>query len=222
MNQRHRYRIRFSKQADLRMISHRDLLRLFERLFRRARLNLKLSEGYHPKPKISFPSALALGIAGLDEVMEVELAASADAEMLKQQLQARAPRGLTILTVKRCGPQEKKAEVKLNHYEVRVPSEHTAQVAQAIAQLLAAPEYMISRDENGGPIDARKSLADVSLDNQRLCFSLWATRERAVRPREILEILGLGQLEQSGTYLTRSQVALQTDESNITKETEVS
>ena len=69
-----RVRIRFSKQGDLRFIGHRDLMRCFERLFRRAGLALSFSQGFHPKPRMTFPLALAVGIEGIDEVMEVELA----------------------------------------------------------------------------------------------------------------------------------------------------
>ena len=69
-----RVRIRFSKQGDLRLIGHRDLMRCLERVFRRAGLALGFSQGFHPKPRMTFPLALAVGIEGLDEVMEVELA----------------------------------------------------------------------------------------------------------------------------------------------------
>ena len=67
---RQRLRIRFSKQGDLRFISHRDLVRAFERLFRRTHMPLQMSEGFHPKTKMTFPSALALGVEARDEVME--------------------------------------------------------------------------------------------------------------------------------------------------------
>ena len=60
---RHRVRIRFRKQDDLRWIGHRDLMRCCERWFRRAGVALRRSEGFHPKPRMSFPSALAVGIA---------------------------------------------------------------------------------------------------------------------------------------------------------------
>ena len=56
-----RYRIRFAKSGLLRWTSHRDLARLWERLVRRAALKLSMTEGFHPKPRIGFPSALALG-----------------------------------------------------------------------------------------------------------------------------------------------------------------
>ena len=58
---RRRIRIRFRKIDDVRQISHLDLIRTMERLFRRAGLQLGMSEGFHPKPRMSFPSALNVG-----------------------------------------------------------------------------------------------------------------------------------------------------------------
>src|SRR5215475_14275688 len=80
---RQRVRIRFTKQDDLRWISHRDLMRVWERLFRRAGVALSMTEGFHPKPRINFPSALAVGIAGLDELLEVDLSEEQTAESLQ-------------------------------------------------------------------------------------------------------------------------------------------
>ncbi len=82
-----RYRIRFAKTGLLRWISHRDLARLWERLLRRAALKLSMTEGFHPKPRVGFPSALALGVESLDEVVEIELAEDLTPGELLQRLQ---------------------------------------------------------------------------------------------------------------------------------------
>ncbi len=76
----------------MRLIGHRDLARAIERTFRRAGLRLGMSQGFHPKPRMSFPSALAVGIAGVDEVMEVEWAEEYTARSCKSgSLRARSP-----------------------------------------------------------------------------------------------------------------------------------
>lgn len=204
------------------MISHRDLLRLFERLFRRAGLKLKMSEGFHPKPKVSFPSALALGFEGLDEVMELELSEPMPTDELHQTLKEFAPDGLGMLAVTRCGPQEKKAQVFKNCYEIRVPEAHLSLVAENLRQFLESETHLITRDDKSEPLDARQDIADACLQDDLLRFCIVATRQRSVRPREILELLGLGQLEASGIYLTRSRVELQSNEVKTRKETEVS
>ena len=45
-------------------------MKLFERAIRRARISVKMSEGFNPKPKIAYPLALPVGIKGLDEKLE--------------------------------------------------------------------------------------------------------------------------------------------------------
>ncbi len=70
---RRRVRIRFSKSGMLRYLGHRDFVRAIERLLRRAGVVPAMTEGFHPKPKMSFPLALAVGIEGWDEILELEL-----------------------------------------------------------------------------------------------------------------------------------------------------
>ena len=91
-----RYRIRFGKTDLLRWISHRDLARLWERLLRRAQLVLSMTEGFHPKPRVGFPSALALGVESLDEVVEIDLAEEISAKALLVRLEADRQPGLHI------------------------------------------------------------------------------------------------------------------------------
>ena len=78
-------RLRFAKRGDLRLISHHDLLRCLERALRRARIPMAVSQGFNPRPKIVFALALALGIEGRREVVELELAEPTEpAEVLRR------------------------------------------------------------------------------------------------------------------------------------------
>ena len=66
-------RLRFRKDGDLRLISHHDLLRTFERMLRRAAIPFHSTQGFNPKPRLVFALSLALGIIGHEEVVELEL-----------------------------------------------------------------------------------------------------------------------------------------------------
>src|SRR5580700_3488370 len=58
---RDKVRIRFRKGGDLRLVSHHDLMHVFERMFRRATLPFHSTEGFNPKPRMAFALSLALG-----------------------------------------------------------------------------------------------------------------------------------------------------------------
>ncbi|MDQ7779636.1 MAG: TIGR03936 family radical SAM-associated protein, partial [Planctomycetota bacterium] len=54
--------MRLAKTGKLRFISHHDLMRTIERAVRRSGIPVECSEGFNPRPRISYPTALALGI----------------------------------------------------------------------------------------------------------------------------------------------------------------
>ncbi len=92
-------RIRFRKLGLLRLLSHHDLLRTFERMLRRAEIPFHNTQGFHPKPRLVFALSLPLGVIGLDEVAELELDRSIGAEEVHHRLVEQAPPGLEIVNV---------------------------------------------------------------------------------------------------------------------------
>jgi radical SAM-linked protein len=209
MTIRQRIRIRFRKEGDLRLISHRDLLRTLERLFRRADLPLGMSEGFHPKPRMSFPSALAVGIAGLDEVMELELSQVRTAEEVLAVLSPHLPPGLVINSVEVMSPGARKAQVRFVQFELPLPIERREEAGRRIEQLWSEASHVIEREEGRGPVDVRSYVDRLELNDERLLMRLRVTGEGAARPREVLQALGLDDLEFEGFYLSRTAVELE-------------
>lgn len=203
-----RLRIRFRKEGDLRLISHRDLVRVFERLFRRAELNLAMSQGFHPKPRMTLPSALGLGIEAKNELLEVELAQPEDPDQIAARLRQLAPHGLVVTSVHLLSEGEKKARLERLIYEFPVPDERREQVETALEQLLSQESYLIEREGRDKPIDVRECLIEIKLEEQRVTMVLPTGQKTSVRPREILAILGLDDLEGDGFYLTRTAVEI--------------
>jgi len=205
---RQRVRIRFCKQDDLRFIGHRDLMRCMERLFRRAELPLKMSEGFHPKPRMTFPSALAVGIEGIDEIMELELAKSHAAEELLGRLSPHVPPGLAIRSVDVLPPGAAKARVRSVCYQVPVPPRCREGLAEKIDRLLAVSSYEIQRPNRATPLDLRPLLSELTLRDGVLRMRLQVTGQGDARPRDVLRALDLTDLETRGVHLTRSTVEI--------------
>ena len=64
----------FHKKKPMSLVSHHDIVRIFERSFRRAGLSLEFSKGFNPQPKLSFAQPLPLGVEGEREYGEFLLA----------------------------------------------------------------------------------------------------------------------------------------------------
>jgi radical SAM-linked protein len=205
---RQRVRIRFAKQGDLRLISHRDLMRTWERLFRRAGVALAMTEGFHPKPKMMFPSALAVGIEGLDEILEIDLAEPYDPAALWATIRASAPAGLAIHAVE---PLEEGRKTRLvgMTFAVEVPAERRADVAGKIEWLLAQESFSVSREGRNAPIELRALVEGLELDQHgTLTLRLRMAADGGVRPREVLGVLGLSDIEALGNLVRRTAVEL--------------
>lgn len=206
---RQRVRIRFSKQGDLRMISHRDLVRTFERLMRRAALPLGMSQGFHPKARLSFPSALALGIASLDEVLEFEITEPLAAEEISRRLAAHAPAGLAIGEVRLLEPNERKARLRRTAYRIPIPAARQGLLEQRISQLAEQQSYWIQRDAGEAPLELKAALDQLDFHNGALEFRLEAPAQGGIRARDVLQALEIADLEQEGCCLTRSEVEIE-------------
>ncbi len=206
---RQRVRIRFSKQGDLRLIGHRDLVRTMERMFRRAALRLRMSQGFHPKPLMSFPTALAVGIEGLDEIMELELAELCTAEQLHARLAPCSVPGLTFQSIEVLPEGAKKPQVRNLVYRVPVPAERRREVADRVTRLMQSRSHPVQRPGRTASIDLRGALEELTLTGGILSMRLRVSRQADPGPRDVLAALELTDLEQEGACLTRTAVELQ-------------
>jgi radical SAM-linked protein len=66
-------RLIFEKTGNAVWISHLDLMRLFQRAFKRAGLPLTHTQGYNPRPSVSIALPLSVGVESKCELLEYEL-----------------------------------------------------------------------------------------------------------------------------------------------------
>lgn len=66
-------RLLFEKTGSAVWISHLDLMRLFQRAFKRADLPLKHTQGYNPRPSVSIALPLSVGVDSVCELLDFEL-----------------------------------------------------------------------------------------------------------------------------------------------------
>ena len=127
-----RFRVWFGKVGDMALVGHLDLLRLFDRVVRRADLPISFTGGFHPNPRISLANALPLGVTSTGEIADFELTESIDLELFREKLVATLPANIPVYRVE--------------PIDLKAPSAN---------QLLEAAEYIIT-------VAATGSLAEKS------------------------------------------------------------
>ena len=91
-----RLRVWFGKLGDMALVSHLDLVRLYDRAVRRASLPIAYTGGFHPSPRIMIANALPLGATSHGEIVDFELTQLMDAEKFKEQLASQLPQDIPV------------------------------------------------------------------------------------------------------------------------------
>jgi radical SAM family uncharacterized protein/radical SAM-linked protein len=98
-NKVQRFRVWFGKQGDMALVSHLDLVRLFDRIVRRGEIPISYTGGYHPGPKISIANALPLGMTSSGEIVDFECHTRMELAEFEAKLKAQFPPELPIYQV---------------------------------------------------------------------------------------------------------------------------
>ncbi len=160
-----RLRVRYSKTGKVRFTSHRDVVRMWERALRRSGLPVAWSEGYSPRPLLSFGHALPTGAESFAEYLDIRLApelaavpgtgAPADEDELRvelaQRLSALLPSGIDVHAIASLpvGSGSLQQEVSSCSWKLEVHGLASEELTSRVERLLAAPTALVERERKG-------------------------------------------------------------------------
>ncbi len=192
----------------MRFISHHDLMRLFERAIRRGNIPILMSQGFNPRPRMSFPAALALGIEGIDEIIELELSRWIAPQKLRAHLNAQLPQGLAITSAEPITPH---SPSRVSELVYRIEGPLPVKIAREKAnEILTKKKFQVSREKKGGKklLDLRSSIVSITVEDSAITLRLKPTKEGMARPDEVLKALGLETGTDNTLRITRRAVHL--------------
>jgi radical SAM-linked protein len=192
-----RYRIRFSKLGKIRFTSHRDVARIWERALRRATVSVAYSEGFSPRPKLSFGLALSTGHESLGEYLDVESLGALDTEELPARLDPCLPVGFDVQAAAEVEPGIASLQQAVTSctWRIEVTGVGEADLDARIERLLAADELVVTRERKGRPVtdDLRPAILSVSPAAQTAAgaevVAELATQPRGLRPSELVSVV---------------------------------
>ena len=195
-----RARIRFSKLGRIRWTSHRDVARMWERAFRRAELPVALTEGFSPRPRLSFGLALSTGHESLGEYLDVELAprpgASVDVETLPEVLTPALPDGIDVQAARLLeGPVPSlQQDVTCCSWSLVFVGPTDEELAWRVGILLGAHELVVTRSRKGQEQadDIRPAIRELRVAGTGMVVADVSTQPRGLRPGELVDALLAG------------------------------
>ena len=148
-------RILFHKQGDAIYISHLDLMRLFQRAFKRAGLSLKHTQGFSPRAMVSIALPLSLGSGSVCEILDFELVGQDELthDEIKNRLNAALPAGVYV---RECYDSDRKVK-HLTHLDVMICLEYDkgipAGCVEALTELFGRERLMVTKRGKNGPTE---------------------------------------------------------------------
>lgn len=91
-------RIKFSKHGIMRYIGHLDIMRYFQKVFRRAEIDIAYSGGFSPHQIMSFAAPLGVGLESEGEYLDAELYSLESTEGLIEIMNAQMSEGMKVLS----------------------------------------------------------------------------------------------------------------------------
>ncbi|MFZ6003853.1 MAG: TIGR03936 family radical SAM-associated protein [Actinomycetota bacterium] len=205
-------RVRFTKLGKIRFLSHRDIARVWERGLRRAGVRVAYSEGFSPRPRLSFGLALSTGYESLGEYLDIDLRvdAAVDPAALPALVTPFLPDGMAAQrsVPLELGTESLQASVTSSTWRLEVVGSTADAVEDAVDRALRADELPIVVERKGSEalVDARPAilaLAVVSAEDGEKALpsgvvplrssvvleAELATQPRSLRPAELLRAL---------------------------------
>lgn len=192
-----RVRIRFTKLGKVRFVGHRDVARLWERTLRKTSVPVSYSEGFSPRPRLSFGLALPLGAESSAEYLDVELATDHDPAELLVRLDEALPPGFAVQAVEVItkGDASLQEDVVACTWALTLRQIGYPEAEAMVDRLLAAPELLLERERKGEKRvdDLRPAIEELSVSadgatGAPILHARLATRPRGMRPSELLAV----------------------------------
>jgi radical SAM-linked protein len=164
------------------------------------------SQGYHPKPRVSFGPALPVGVESRCEYLDLELVGEHDAADIGARLGAKLPEGFEVFEARAIDPRAESISASLRavHYVAEFPAawaddalreriEAFAGSPRSVVRRIAPPKGGArGRGEKIAPgkareIDLKEVVTHLALDgSSRVAFSLKADPSGSAKPAEVL------------------------------------
>lgn len=175
-----RYLTKFTKEENIKFISHLDVLKTIQKNIRRAGLPVEFSQGFNPHMNTSIAQPLSVGVYSSGEYMDMVLTTEVDEQEIVDKLNATAPSGIKYInalaipyTLGEKKVPQAMALIDAARYTIKIKYSDVSKLEEEMTKLLEAKEWITIKK-------SKKGEKEVNLRTFIKDFSFWIKDEYLV------------------------------------------
>lgn len=187
----------FEKTGNAVYISHLDLMRLFQRSFKRAGLSLTHTKGFNPRPSVSIALPLSLGVKSKCELLDFDLEGEQlSCSEIKDRLNSALTDGIRVLDIYEAGAKLK----ELAYLSCSIVMEYDAGIPEdaqrKIAEFFASSEIIVEKKGKNGIMQQNIAPMIQSLtvekgnEHELLLHAMICCQNPSLNPAQLVAAIG--------------------------------
>ena len=191
-------RFKFSRRGPVRYLGHLDMLRYFQKVMLRAKVNIRYSEGFNPHQIMSFAYPLGVSMETLGDYMDIDVISYNDLPSLVDDLNNVMHEGIKIEGAKVIEDKSKNAMavVYAADYEVLL-KDNTLDLNEAVSKLMEKESILIRKEKckkrNKGEFtekDIKPGIFELSVKNENVLYmNLKSGSELNIKPSQVIDAI---------------------------------
>lgn len=186
-------RMRFNKVGTLKFIGHLDVMRYYQKAFRRARVDMVYSKGYSPHPLLSFAQPLGVGLTSEGEYLDLQVHSTKSSEEMIAAINAVMTPEMQIMSYKLMPDDSKTAMASISAAEYLVYKKDDQSFFEsykdAFLKYMDQNEILIEKEtkHDKESLDIRPYIYDAKITSCGIRMFVSAGSKMNIRPEFILE-----------------------------------
>ena len=199
------YRVRFSKHGALKYIGHLDVMRYFQKVLRRAEIDVAYTNGFSPHEITTFAQPLGVGVESDGEYMDIKMNSYISCEELRDRINSHSVPEIQALSVKLLHEKSGNAmasvaaaEYYIDFKPGRVPAVLTevindpVKINDMINSFLSQNEIILEKEGKAGlrQIDIKDRIFEFGWDENEMCLHaiVDASSGYNIKPQALIEL----------------------------------
>lgn len=175
-------RIKFAKEGAMKFVGHLDIMRFFQKVMRRADVDIRYSEGFSPHQVMSFAAPLGVGLESRGEYVDIEVLTTGTSKEMIERINAAMVEGMEVLSYRLLPDTAANAMsiVAAADYTVRFREGHEPQdwdgFAAGLKEFMDREQILILKKTKKGEkeVDIRPMIYELSV---------WSGADRSIHMR---------------------------------------